>query len=641
MPGLSVLKGNFIRGNFENNGAANDEVILSALHLVMHDNSYKQEILLKEGSFLVVCTKYPDYPTSIYENESFWVCIEGKIYGQDDSKIEREIDTLLFEIFVSDKYREKRDNTYVEKWLSRTDGEFIIYALNKKNKEFVIINDILGRLPLYYYNDDTKLIISRELSLITYLIWHNDNSGTKNKYLFDKMGIAQYLLFGYTLDKRTLFNDIYRMQSGSLARLSIDNYHNYKDSSTNGISLKIENLYSFNFEQKKHGKDSLKENTNKMVSLFSDACKNRADPTGNNIISLSGGFDSRIVAAFFYRNRIPCRGITYIEPGWKPLLGDKSEPEIAKRISNTFGLDWKNYGPIRARGIDYLALLRVKLGSIHLGYSFMLPLLEILRKEYTAGTIFITGYGGDRVLAKLLPSKKSMDLHELAYDIIHRESFLSLSDVSELVQICEEEIIDELKNVLMLHPERELDQKYVHFVIFGGSFKAIFEVEDRDRLYFWSTAPFYSVPFFTYMMNCSDDNKSSRALHKELLNVLSPSAAAIDSSDYGCSIISYKFRVIIPFLKSIIFRYPRLKRVAALMIRSKDRDALDNKMVMCLKDQMKNCEHLSKYFSDVKLKDMSINPARYGLHAVYHLFTIISLIEKTYSKRSTIERYYD
>ena len=45
-----------------------------------------------------------------------------------------------------------------------------------------------------------------------------------------------------------------------------------------------------------------------------------------------------------------------------------------------------------------------------------------------------------------------MNLHELAYNIIHRESFLSLSDVSELVQISEEEIINELKRVLMLHP---------------------------------------------------------------------------------------------------------------------------------------------------------------------------------------------
>ena len=55
-------------------------------------------ILLKKKSFWVAYTKYPEYPIAIYEDEHFWVCIEGKIYGQDDTKIKREINTLLFEI---------------------------------------------------------------------------------------------------------------------------------------------------------------------------------------------------------------------------------------------------------------------------------------------------------------------------------------------------------------------------------------------------------------------------------------------------------------------------------------------------------------------------------------------------------------
>lgn len=639
MPGISILKGNFPRGG---NSETGDETILSAaLGSVMYDDRYVQKILLKKDSFLVAYTKYPEYPISVYEDDLFWVCIEGKIYGQDDLKIKREINDLLFEIAFSDGLSEK-SNRAADKWLSTTDGEFIIYALNKRNNEFVLINDVLGRLPIYYYNDDKTLIISRELPLITYLLWHSDdNCDIKNEYLFDRMAIAQYLLFGYTLDKRTLITGISRMQPGALARIKNGKYDTYDNDISRQTHFNIENLYSFNFEEKKHIGDSLKENADTLVSLFSEACKIRANVNSKNIISLSGGFDSRIIAACFYKNRIPCRCITYLEPGWKPLLGNKSESEIAEKVSDIFGLNWKDYGPIRARAKDFQTLLRIKMGSIHLGYSFMLPLLETLEKESALETNFITGYGGGRVLVNLLPPKENKDMNELVYGLIHRESFLSLSDVSNLVQISEEAIIDELKNVLLLYPEKELDQKYVHFVIYGGSFKAIFEVEDRDRLYFWSTSPFYSVPVFKYVMNCSDDNKLSSALHREILRTLSPAAAVIDKSDYGCSIMSYKFKVIIPFLKSIIFRYPILKRTAALIVKKRDRDALDSKMVMCLKDQMKNCEHLLKYFSSTKLNDMAENPARYGLHAVYHLFTIVSLIEKNYTRNSTIERYYD
>jgi asparagine synthase (glutamine-hydrolysing) len=271
----------------------------------------------------------------------------------------------------------------------------------------------------------------------------------------------------------------------------------------------------------------------------------------------------------------------------------------------------------------------------------MLPLLKSLNKEFFSDAIFLTGYGGGRVFVNLLPPKKNGNMDELVHSIMNNEGFLSLSDVSTLVQISEDEIIDELKRVLTTYPEKELDQKYVHFIIYGGSFKAIFEVEDRDRLYLWSTSPFYSIPVFNYVMNCSDVNKSSRALHREMLRTLSPSATAVDNSDYGCSIVSYKFRVIVPFLKSMIFRYPILKRMAARIVRNKNSDVLDGRMISCVKDQMKNCEYLLRYFSRAKLDDMAINPAKYGLHAVYHLFTIISLIEQIYSKNSTIGKYYD
>ena len=77
--------------------------------------------------------------------------------------------------------KRKEISTEVDKWLARTDGEFIIYALNKKDKEFVVINDILGRLPLYYYYDDAKVIISRELSLVTHLIWRDDDGDSEHQ----------------------------------------------------------------------------------------------------------------------------------------------------------------------------------------------------------------------------------------------------------------------------------------------------------------------------------------------------------------------------------------------------------------------------------------------------------------------------
>jgi asparagine synthase (glutamine-hydrolysing) len=217
----------------------------------MHDDRYIQNILLRKKSFWVACTKYPEYPISIHEDEHFWVCVEGKIYGQADTDIKREINALLIEVSKSGERIEQRGG--VNRWLSITDGEFVIYALNKESNEFFIINDILGRLPLYYYGDDMRLIISRELSFVSYLLWNDIDirniENKENKFLFDRMAIAQYLLFGYPLDKRTLISDIYRMQPGTLGRISNGKCDKFEDGIPSGTCFNIENLYSFDVGQ--------------------------------------------------------------------------------------------------------------------------------------------------------------------------------------------------------------------------------------------------------------------------------------------------------------------------------------------------------------------------------------------------------
>ena len=64
-----------------------------------------------------------------------------------------------------------------------------------------------------------------------------------------------------------------------------------------------------------------------------------------------------------------------------------------------------------------------------------------------------------------------------------------------------------------------------------------------NRFYFWTVCPFYSVPFFKYIFNCSDQGKGKLALYREFLLTISPKSAAISNSDWGCSITSMKFKI--------------------------------------------------------------------------------------------------
>ena len=107
---------------------------------------------------------------------------------------------------------------------------------------------------------------------------------------------------------------------------------------------------------------------------------------------------------------------------------------------------------------------------------------------------------------------------------------------------------------------------------------------------------FYSIPLVRYVMYCSDNNKSSRTLHREILSAFSPSVVAIDNSDYGSPVNSYKFKILFSFMRTIIFRYPILKRIARQIINYKNDLSFDCKILRCISEQVGSCEYLQQIF---------------------------------------------
>ena len=129
------------------------EMFSNALNSLMYNDSYKQELFLGEDKCLIGCTRYPEYPIHISENNEFWICLEGKIYGKNMASISDEIFALIKHVF-NERTTAQEKRIIIADWLLSKDGDFIIYALDKINQDFVIINDVLGRLPFYYYNEN-------------------------------------------------------------------------------------------------------------------------------------------------------------------------------------------------------------------------------------------------------------------------------------------------------------------------------------------------------------------------------------------------------------------------------------------------------------------------------------------------------
>jgi asparagine synthase (glutamine-hydrolysing) len=621
MPGISIKYA--LRKNAKSLNSNGHELFLEASKSLVHSCHYRREFLLKEPC-LIVCTRYPEYPIRIFDNEKFWACIEGKIYGKPDSILEIEISDLIDLIFSSDLSVDKNKKKLTD-WLLDTDGDFVLYALNKSTNDFFLMNDLLGRLPLYYHiKNNSELLISREIQLISNL--NNTGHDVGNK--FDMMGIAQFLLFSHTLGRRTLLNNVFRLEPASLLRVY-----------NNNSKIEISNIHVFNFENKKYAKDSIKKNVQNLVPLFLEACRNRVDQNAKNMISLSGGFDSRVIAAGLYENKISCYAVTSPEPNWKPVVGNSSETEVAQKIASTLKINCKNYDVMIPKAENLLNLLRIKNGLIYLAHAFLPRYLQELKDYHGSSPInFFTGHGGDVSFTNL--SFDIQDIDHCVSGILRVKGRFPIDLVSIATKVASTEIKNEIRNILSSYPEKDPALKLEHFLFFENNAKFSFEIEDVNRFYFWSVAPFYSVPFFKYIFNCSDKNKEKLALYREFLFAISPAMAAIDNSNWGCSILSRKLKIL-QYVFYLSFKYPKLRRFIKKIYDKRAYSYKDNsKIIQCIREQLKDCNEITNLLSSDVTEKILKNCSDYAHEGIDNLLTITSLMEDTLCNRSTLNKYY-
>ena len=182
--------------------------------------------------------------------------------------------------------------SHLSRWLLRTDGDFLLVLVHKADGCIYVINDVFGRLPTYIHLRDGWLILSRDLRRVTQVLGAAD---------FDRMATAQYLLLGFPLGNRSWFAGIKSLEPGALVRIAPPDF-----------SLQVTRLHQFNIEGEEHSNQSSRENARNLASRFREACLLRATGDGTRAASLSGGLDSRAVAAGLRREEIPFTTATFL-----------------------------------------------------------------------------------------------------------------------------------------------------------------------------------------------------------------------------------------------------------------------------------------------------------------------------------------
>lgn len=577
MPGISLLHDSSPSSHVRSVGK-------SALDTVCFRNGYDARTISADRRTFVGSSGYPEYPVLSVETSDAYFVLEGQLYDVDDAKHHLE---MIGSALLDERLRD------VRAWLESRDGEFVVLAHEKRTGTTRLVNDTFARLPIYCATAGETTILSREMKFIRNVAQYHDDPLD-----LDSMAVAQSLLFGYRLGDRTLFEGVERVPPGSFVRV--------------GDEVHVERLHQHDFEGSAHADRSVSENATALASLFEDACANRNLDGLPNVLSLSGGLDSRAVGGGYDAAGAPFVAATFE----KPNGANATDVEIAERIADSLNVEWERYR-VEETEAHQADLLEMKQGLNFLGMSFILDFFEQLRARH-GSAVYVTGDGGDKVLPDLTPPRSFSSRRELAEYIIDVHSVFDFAEAAAIAGVDSEALVRSVERRLASYPESTREASYVHFLVRERGINWLNQGEDRNRYYFWSTTPFYSKPFFEYAMNVPASQKRHGELFAAFLDELHPALGDIENANYGATITSFEHKTK-QFAERLITRYPTVKNAIASLLNG----SADDGLYHVVSERLRQADETS--IEQERLESVLHDVGSYGGRELYNLLTVVAV----------------
>ncbi len=484
-----------------------DSLFSQTQNLHKHSPDYDEKILFSDDHCILGTTRYESYPVSTFDTLEHKISMEGIVYNKTEETIQSELSHLGSTL---DSNPEQADDE-VKRWMLEADGDYIISIYNPIKKSLYLFNDLLGRLPFYYYSNERFVLFSREPGFILPFL---------KDVVLEKEILAEYLLFSAPLGNNTLLSKIYRPSAATLIKAG-----------KNEKKITLSRLHIFNLDERKNSQKSIGENAAELKNIFLEACQNRVSSLSQSkiVLSLSGGLDSRAVGIGLKEIGAIFSGATFIDHQEMKFAKDA---DTARTIAERLEIPWELL-KLSPPGIEETeTLMRFKSGLIYGGMNFILNFFETLDKKHGKDTTYWTGDEGNGSLANNSPPKSIRNIDELVEFIIDILGITSVDRIEDFLGIDGQKLRNNIKNIVLEYPEKNLNDKYLHFFFFDYLYKLQFEGEDKNRFYFWTVAPMYSQAFFKYAINIPDHQKKYHQLYREFMNLLSPEMAKIKNSNW-------------------------------------------------------------------------------------------------------------
>jgi asparagine synthase (glutamine-hydrolysing) len=493
MPGLAVAS-----------GSLDAPARASLLERLLRDD-YRAHVLVDVPGRLVVGGAVPDWYPLRVERAGGAVCaLEGAVYSSTPD----ELGAALREVAAAFARDPADARSRAEAWALRVDGDFVLCIADERGANALVVNDRLGRLPLYFARASGGCAIAREIKFVRAFA----GAGS-----VDRQALAQLLLFSFPLGARTLHADIARLPEASSVAIGPDG------------AMDVRRYYEWNFEalaDRDQGTDA----ADRLASDFVERCGQLGRWAHGSplVVGMSGGLDSRSAAAGLSRAGFPYASVTF-ESGRR---GATAETKTARAIADALGAPWRLYELAKPRW-DAIERLAARCdGTTNVGMAFMEEFFSRFRADFGANAMQVTGDGGDRALPELadLVPPKSRDAF-VAQRIAG--ALWPVETVARLARLKVPEIVAGVHAHVDAYPESDPAMWTVRHMIADWGWGRIFSGEDRSRSYAWTMTPFYCQSFFERAMRVPQRAKRDYALYARFLRRLDPRVAGLKKSNWG------------------------------------------------------------------------------------------------------------
>ena len=251
------------------------------------------------------------------------------------------------------------------------DGRFVRVRVIEYGQRLVINNDWTGSVPTYYVDDADRALVVGTLEPAVY-----GGSGISAAAI-TQTGVVSLLSHGYYLGTNTLYDQLRTVPADARAE--------WRTTGSDRGSATVTRLHTVSASepQASVGWDDL---AREMISLTDTALEAALSSSAEWVIPLSGGLDSRLIAAAATRLGLATHTLTYGDPGWIDVIQ-------AKRVATMLGVPWEHV-PLRSSYLSrWRAYWQAWFGaSLHVHGTYQLPLLE--RVSHTGPPVAI-GFTGD------------------------------------------------------------------------------------------------------------------------------------------------------------------------------------------------------------------------------------------------------